>query len=148
MTALHLAKIDNLDKLLPMVAAFHQEDAVEQSNEGREAALRPLLEGSPHGAVYIIGPVRAPIGYIIVSFGWSIELGGLDGFVDELYIRPAVRRRGIASEVLMSLPKVLADAGLKALHLEVDRTNTAAQALYRKLGFRMRDRYHLMSRRL
>ena len=148
MTALHLAKIDNLDKLLPMVAAFHQEDAVEQNNEGREAALRPLLEGSPHGAVYIIGPVRAPIGYIIVSFGWSIELGGLDGFVDELYIRPAVRRRGIASEVLISLPKVLADAGLKALHLEVDRTNTAAQALYQKLGFRMRDRYHLMSRRL
>ena len=148
MTALHLAKIDNLDKLLPMIAAFHQEDAVEQSDEGREAALRPLLEGSPHGAVYIIGPVRAPIGYIIVSFGWSIELGGLDGFVDELYIRPAVRRRGIASEVLISLPKVLADAGLKALHLEVDRTNTAAQALYQKLGFRMRDRYHLMSRRL
>ncbi len=148
MTALHLATADHLPQLLPLVAAFHAEDRVPQDDAGREAALRPLLEGSPHGAVYIIGPTRAPIGYVILSFGWSIELGGLDGFVDELYIRPAVRRRGIASEVLAALPKALASAGLKALHLEVDRENAPAQALYRKLGFTPRERYFLMTRTL
>jgi len=31
--------------------------------------------------------------------------------------------------------------GVKALHLEVERTNTAAQAFYRKIGFKDHSRY-------
>jgi ribosomal protein S18 acetylase RimI-like enzyme len=105
-----------------------------------------LLEGSPHGAIYLVGPGRAPIGYAIVSFGWSVEFGGMDGFIDEVYIRPGVRGRGIGTEVLESLPKALAGAGLRALHLEVDRDNEKARALYAKLNFQPRERYMLMSR--
>ena len=82
----------------------------------------------------------------MISFGWSIEFGGMDGFVDELYVRPGVRGRGVASEVLISLPRALADAGLKALHLEVDTDNADARRLYKRAGFSMRDGYHLMTR--
>ena len=102
----------------------------------------------PHGVAYLIGPARAPIGYIVISFGWSLELGGMDGFVDEVYIRPGVRGRGIATEVLRSLPKALAGAGLMALHLEVDTADEKAQALYQRSGFRTRERFKLMTRHL
>mmetsp|Transcript_6985 Transcript_6985/g.11259 ORF Transcript_6985/g.11259 Transcript_6985/m.11259 type:complete len:110 (-) Transcript_6985:2382-2711(-) len=108
----------------------------------------PLLDGIPHGAAYLIGPPRAPIGYIVVTFGWSVEFGGMDGFVDELYVRPGVRGRGIASEVLISLPRALAGAGLKALHLEVGAANENAARIYSRAGFRLRDGYHLMTRML
>ncbi|MDA7964989.1 N-acetyltransferase [Ruegeria sp.] len=146
--ALRLARPQDLDRLMGLVAAFHAEAGIEQDADQRREALLPLLEGIPHGCVYLIGPGRAPLGYIILTFGWSVEFGGMDGFVDEIYIRPAVRGRGIASEVLLELPKALADAGLTALHLEVDRTNEAAQKLYLRTGFRPRDRYMLMSRQL
>ncbi|MGV6848123.1 MAG: GNAT family N-acetyltransferase [Marinibacterium sp.] len=146
--ALHLAGPDDLDRLVPLVAAFHDEQGIASTDDGRRAALQPLLQGSPHGAAYIIGPARAPIGYIVVTFGWSVEFGGLDGFVDELWIRPTVRRRGIATEVLLELPRALAGAGLRALHLEVDRDNAAAQRLYARSGFAARDRYMLMTRDL
>uniref|UniRef100_UPI00261D46EB GNAT family N-acetyltransferase n=1 Tax=uncultured Lentibacter sp. TaxID=1659309 RepID=UPI00261D46EB len=98
--ALHLARPEHLDKLLSLVAAFHAEAGLDTSPEGRRAGIEPLLEGIPYGAVYLIGPTRAPIGYIVVTFGWSVEFGGMDGFVDELYIRPPVRGRGLDSEVL------------------------------------------------
>ena len=39
----------------------------------------------------------------------------MDGVIDEIYVRPAIRNRGIASEVLSTLPKALADAGIKTL---------------------------------
>lgn len=146
--ALHLAGPDDIDRLLPLVAAFHAEQGIEQGDDTRRTALKPLLDGSPHGAVYIIGPARAPIGYIVLTFGWSLEFGGLDGFVDELWVRPAVRGRGIATEVLTELPRALAGAGLTALHLEVDRDNAAARRLYARSGFQPRDRYMLMSRPL
>lgn len=145
--ALTLANTTHLDTLLPLVAAFHDEEGIEQDAGTREAALLPLLEGSPYGSVYLIGPPKAPIGYIVMTFGWSVEFGGMDGFIDEIFIRPKVRGRGIATEVLYALPNALASAGLRALHLEVDKANDTAQRLYTRLGFEMRDRYHLMTRR-
>lgn len=148
MTALTLAKPEDLDRITRLVADFHAEEGITQDHETRTQAIIPLLEGSPHGAVYIIGPSRAPIGYAVISFGWSIELGGLDGFLDEIYIRPAVRGRGIGTEVLLGLPKALAGAGLRALHLEVDRDASKTRALYEKLHFQPRERYMLMTREL
>ena len=143
---IRLARPEDLATLLPLVAAFHAEEGIESSEDQQRAAVGPLLEGIPYGAVYLIGPARAPVGYIIVTFSWSVEFGGMDGFVDELFIRPAVRGRGIASEVLIALPRTLSEAGIRALHLEVDRDNEPAQRLYTRARFQPRDRYMLMSK--
>ena len=148
MTALHLASEADLETLLPLVRAFHEEFGIAGDDDFRREALGPLLSGSPLGAAYLIGPARAPIGYIIVTFGWSVEFGGMDGFVDELFIRPGVRNRGIAGEVLSTLPRALAQAGLRALHLEVRRDDTRAKRLYAKQKFAAREDYMLMTRKL
>ncbi|WP_243405154.1 GNAT family N-acetyltransferase [Pelagivirga sediminicola] len=148
MTALTLAKLDDIDRILPLVAAFHAERGIAQDDAARRAAIRPLLEGSPHGAIYIAGPVRAPIGYAAISFGWSLEFGGLDGILDEIYIRPGVRRRGIGSEILLALPRALGGAGLRALHLETSRDDAALRAFYERMHFEPREDYILMSRKL
>ncbi|WP_323783133.1 GNAT family N-acetyltransferase [Leisingera sp.] len=146
--ALHLAKPEHLDGVLALVAAFHAESNLATTEDHRRAGVEPLLNGHPYGAIYLIGPPRAPIGYIVITFGWSVEFGGMDGFVDELYIRPAVRGRGIATEVLTELPKTLATAGLRALHLEVDRDNETAQRLYLRTRFKPRDTYMLMTKEM
>ncbi|SFR03758.1 GNAT family N-acetyltransferase [Poseidonocella sedimentorum] len=131
-----------------MVSAMHDEVGIASDPAHRQAALEPLLNGSPHGAIWLIGPRRAPVGYIVVSFGWSIEFGGLDGIIDELFIRRAVRRRGMASDALAALTQALTGSGLTALHLEVDLTDATASRLYTRAGFRPRDGYALMSRPL
>ncbi len=144
--ALTLATRVHLDKLDALVAAFHAEAGISIDDDARRAGLKPMLEGIPHGAAYLIGPSRAPIGYLVVTFGWSLEFGGLDGFLDEIYVRAGVRGRGIASEVLQALPRALAGAGLKALHLEVAKNAVRTQALYKRAGFRPRDGYMLMTK--
>jgi ribosomal protein S18 acetylase RimI-like enzyme len=146
--ALHLAKPEDLDRLVPLVAAFHAEEGISQDETTRRKALLPLLEGSPLGAIYIIGPTRAPVGYLGLPFGWSGEFGGMDAFVDEWFIRAAVRGRGMGSETLLTLSKLLGQAGVRALHLEVDRENESAKRLYTRTGFKARDRYMLMTREL
>ncbi|WP_109467287.1 GNAT family N-acetyltransferase [Albibacillus kandeliae] len=149
MTAIHLARPEDIDRLDTLVAAFHEEEGIALSPERRRAGLMPLLEGIPHGAAYLVGPSRAPIGYVIITFTWSVEYGGLDGFIDEIYMRPAVRGRGIAGEVMNALPASLAQqAGLRAIHLEVDKTNDQARRLYERMGFRERENYVIMSKRL
>lgn len=145
---LTLAGPDHLDRVTALVAAFHTEAGIKSNDEQRHAGVAPLLDGVPHGCVYLIGPPRAPIGYIVITFGWSVEFGGLDAIIDELYIRPGVRGRGIASEALIAVPRALAGGGLRAIHLEVDKTNAKALKLYQRAGFTVRDNYLFMSKRL
>lgn len=144
--ALHLGVAEDLAALLPMVEAYHAEDGITSDAEGRAAAIAPLLDGSPHGCVYVIGPRRAPVGYMVVTFGWSVEFGGLDGFIDELFVRPGVRGRGVASEALHALLPLLDEAGVRALHLEASVDRPRLERLYARAGFKMRRGYHLMSR--
>ncbi|MFP4044654.1 MAG: N-acetyltransferase family protein [Rhodosalinus sp.] len=146
--ALHLARPEDLERVLPLVAAMHQEQGLAPDDGHRRAALAPLLEGSPHGAVYLIGPRGAPIGYLVVTFGWSVEFGGLDANVDELYVRRAVRGRGIAGDALDALARALREAGVRALHLEIDREDAVARRLCTRAHFAPRDRCMLMSRKL
>ena len=135
---LHLAAPEDLDRLLPMVRAYHQHEAIAVDDDHRSAALLPLLEGSPHGAVWFIGPKMSPVGYVAVCFGWSIELGGMDGFVDEFWVRDKVRGRGMGTEALNALLAALKAAGIRALHLEIAEGNPA-ERMYRRAGFRRRE---------
>ncbi|EBA07354.1 GNAT family N-acetyltransferase [Sagittula stellata] len=146
MKSLHLATADDLPKLLPMVAGFHAEMEFGTDAEHHRAAIQPLLDGSPHGAIWLIGPRRAPVGYIAITFGWSLEFGGLDAIVDEIYIRPAVRGRGMGGEAVHGIAMALKDAGVRALHLEVDREDDKAQTFYARNKFKARDGYIFMSR--
>ncbi|WP_323782312.1 GNAT family N-acetyltransferase [Thalassovita sp.] len=145
MTALHLAGPDDLDCLLPQVRSFQDDRGITRSDDDRAAALRPLLEGSPHGAVYLFGPKRAPIGHVVISFGWSLEVGGMTGFIDEIYVRPSVRGRGIGTEVLTALTKALVGAGLKALHVDLNRGDEKSRDFYARLRFREHSDHFLMT---
>ncbi len=146
--ALTLGKPEHLERLVSLVEAFHVEAGIASTEDCRRAGVVPLLDGIPHGCAYLIGPPRAPIGYIVICFGWSVEFAGLDAIVDELYIRPGVRGRGIATEALTALPRALGSFGLRAIHLEVDKDNAAAIKLYHRAGFQARDKYMFMTRTL
>ena len=145
--SLTLATPDHIDRMDGLVAAFHAESGIEMGSDARRAAIMPLLEGVPHGAAYLIGPPRAPIGYVVVSFGWSLSAGGMTGAIDEIFVRPGVRGRGIASETLQSLPRALAAAGLRSLDLEVPRGGERILRICTRAGFTQRPDSTLLSRR-
>ncbi|MEO0484534.1 MAG: GNAT family N-acetyltransferase [Pseudomonadota bacterium] len=146
--ALHRADLVDLAQLLPLVSAFHAEEEVPTTEDQRMNGIMPILRGSPHGEFFLVGPRMAPAGYAFVSYGWSLEFGGLDAFLDEFYLRPAVRGKGLAGDVLHALSLYLADRGAGSLTLEVDYDNAPAISAYERSGFQRRGRYGLMSRTL
>ncbi len=141
---LHLADEKSLERIESMVEAYHAFEDISSTPETRRDAILPLLKGSPHGAIWLVGPKIAPVGYVAVSFGWSIEMGGMDGFIDEFWVREKVRGRGMGGEALGALISSLQDAGVKALHLEISNDTTPARNLYKRLGFQRRS-YGLMT---
>ena len=135
MKSLHLAGPDDIEKLLPMVAALHEETGVPSNDDHRREAVVPLLEGAPHGAIWLIGPRRAPVGYICVSFGWSIEFGGLEGRIIEVFVRHAVRGRGMGTEAVYDIAKALKQGGVNALHLQVAPEDERNRRLFARAHF-------------
>ncbi|MEN9010797.1 MAG: GNAT family N-acetyltransferase [Yoonia sp.] len=117
--AIHLAGPTDDDRLLSLMGRYHEEAGLPYDNDHRAAVAAPLLEGSPLGAVWLIGPARAPLGYVLVSFGWSVPLGGMTGWLEEVFIRPSVRNRGIGTEVVKAVSKSLGQAGLRALQVRL-----------------------------
>ena len=149
MTAVRtLASIGDLGKVAPLVAAFHAEEALTTSEPQRIAAVTHRLEGTPLGSLYLNGPRVKPIGYVVVSHGFSIEFGGPNAFIDKIYICTPVRGKGIGVESLLQICKILKAGDTKAVHLEVDQTNTVAQRLYSRGGFDLLSNYNLMSKEL
>ena len=75
------------------------------------------------------------VGYVVLTFGFSLEYGGLDAYVDELFVKPEFRGRGFASQTLEFLSLECKKLNVVALHLEVDNDNQSAKSLYAKMGF-------------
>lgn len=148
MTSLHIAAPDDLDRLLPMVEAFHAHVGHAPAPEDCLAAILPLLDGTPLGVIYLIGPRKSPVGYIALSFGWSIAAGGVIGRIDEFYIREAVRGRGMGSDVLLGLLPALADHGVRAILADCPAATTRAARLLTRTGFTVQEGVGQMRRNL
>jgi ribosomal protein S18 acetylase RimI-like enzyme len=148
MSLLHLAGPADMERLLKLVTAFQEEMGFTLRPDQRQAAIEPLLEGSPHGAIWLIGPRKAPVGYLAITFTWSLEFGGLEGCLDEFFIRPTVRKRGMGSEALMAISKALSEAGVQALSLEVAKTDETTIRLYKRARFEPRAHYVTMTKQL
>lgn len=133
-TAINLAGPADDDRLLSLMSRYHAECGLPYDDDHRAAVSAPLLQGSPLGAVWLIGPARAPLGYVLVSFGWSIPKGGMIGWIEEVFIRPSVRNRGIGTDVLHAVAVSLGQAGLRALHARVD-DNARAAKFCARVGF-------------
>jgi ribosomal protein S18 acetylase RimI-like enzyme len=140
------AAVADLDALLALARAFHAEDGHALSQAG-EGALATVACGEPLARCWLIRRVGVAVGYVVLTLGFSIEHGGREGFIDDLYLVPAARGIGIGPALLAFIVAEAEKLGIRMLHLEVEPGNERAQSLYRRNGFAESGR-RLMSRRL
>lgn len=125
-----------------MVLALYAEDSAgEPMDVGKvRRTLAVLGERPDKGRVRLIEHAGERVGYLILVDFWSNEYGGDLVTIDELYLCPAWRGRGIGRAVVERLLRELGPDAV-GLQLEVSPSNPAAAAFYRALGFRpMRNR--------
>ena len=136
-TAIALAAAPDADRVIDLMARYHAEAALPYDDIHRATVAGPLLDGSPLGAIWLIGPKSSPLGYVMVTFGWSMAHGGMVGWLEECYIRPSVRGRGIGTEVLHAVAVNLGRAGMQAMHAILPAADPDAAARFcARAGFR------------
>ena len=80
------------------------------------------------------------IGVAYLSFIWALEHGGWSAWLEELYVTPAQRSRGIGKLLLAAAIAHARAAGCAAVDLEVTSAHTRAANLYARQGFVTHDR--------
>jgi len=110
------------------------------------ANLAELLQNPDYGIAYIVREDSTPIAYLVLCFDFSLEYRGKGAWVDELFVSPAHRGKGIGTQLLDLSERASRDHQAKVLHLEVNHGNPAIE-LYRRRGFSDHHRF-LMSKPL
>jgi GNAT superfamily N-acetyltransferase len=91
-------------------------------------------------------PAPAPAaGYIVVTFVFAMEYGGMAGVVDDFYLRPDARGEGLGKAALAAARRACEELGLRALRVEVGADNLVARAVYRSAGFEALPGHGLMA---
>jgi GNAT superfamily N-acetyltransferase len=137
-----LAQFIDIDPLMELVQEFYQFENM-TFDEGVIKAFTALLSDEQIGMIWLICDRDRPIGYVALTFFFSMEYHGRCGLVDELYIREAYRGKGIGKKVFALIEEYLQSQKMRSLSLVVDFWNDRAEALYIKLGF-CREKRHLM----
>ena len=138
-----LAGPDDEGLVLSLMREFYEIEHLDFAEEPARRALRQILESHQHGVVALMHAGEEIAGYLVLTFGFSLEFHGRDALMDELYVREAYRGRGAGTLSLAFVEEICRAEGIHALHLEVDRANPDAQRLYHRADYQDHDRYLL-----
>ena len=138
----------DINLLLRLMNGLQQDDpwSVPFREDTVREILHVLLSSPDAGRVFLIFAGERCVGYLVLSFDFSLEYGGKNAWIDELFVERPFRGKGVGSKTLEFAFQSARELGAKVLHLEVNRGNPAID-LYRRHGFEQHDRY-LMSKRL
>jgi GNAT superfamily N-acetyltransferase len=143
--AFRLAELTDLPQLLEFTQGYYTFEGIDYVEEVSTKALCQLICSEHFGRIWLILLEGRPVGYTALTFGFSLEVGGRDAFIDELFLIEAARGKGIGTRVMDFMKAEAYALGIKALHLEVGRDNGRAQRLYKTVGFQGRQNFFLMT---
>lgn len=98
--------------------------------------LSRLLED---GEITVLLAGDGPDGLSLFRFRPGIWSGGLEAYLQELYVVPALRGQGIGRALMEATIELCRERGADGIDLNTGETDTAARALYESLGFTNRE---------
>ncbi|MCS6925540.1 MAG: GNAT family N-acetyltransferase [Candidatus Binatia bacterium] len=125
----------DIAQLIRCMREYYTFDHLPFDEQRAYGALETLVGDESLGRVWLICAAGTAIGYMVLTLGYSLAYGGRDAFIDEIYIRESSRGQGIGTHALSVAEEMCRALGVRALHLEVERANSGAYSVYRKLGF-------------
>ncbi|MCI8331648.1 MAG: GNAT family N-acetyltransferase [Clostridiales bacterium] len=121
---------------LSMAADFYASDAVlfHVDDSHFKAAFNELMRSDEYLECFIFEYDGKTAGYALLCKTFSQEAGGMALWIDELYVLPAFRSKGIGHAFFDFLFQQKG-SDYKRFRLEVEKENERAAALYQKMGF-------------
>lgn len=141
----HNYRSEDYSEVRDMIFALYQEDPEGESiNQKKvEKTINELFIHPEKGKIIVFENNTQIVGYAIIIFYWSNEYGGDIINIDELFVKPALRKQGIATQFFNHIFKVYREK-VSVFCLEVTPSNKRVLSYYKKLGFKTTDNLHMI----
>ena len=131
---------------LPLILTFIRDLAIYEKLEHKVVAtdekLRATLFGNPRFAEVLIAEEdETPVGFALFFHNYSTFAGRPGIYLEDLYVRPAARGKGVGRALLAHLADLALARGCARLEWAVLDWNRAAIAFYESLGARAMDEW-------
>jgi len=138
------ATLDDIPILVDLMQEFYAEANYPLDKHWAAASFSAFMQNESLGAVWIIFYDSEPAGHVVLTIRFSMEYGGFDAFIDDLFICSPYRRRGLGRVALRTPFDECERRKVRAVHVEVGHDNVAAKALYQSYGLEPYDNERLM----
>jgi ribosomal protein S18 acetylase RimI-like enzyme len=132
--AVRAARADDVSALVLLMEEFYAESGYPLDAQWAASAFSALLSRPDWGRTWIAHSGGRAVGHVVQSVRYTMEHGGLSAYVDDLFVKPAFRRMGVARALLDRLFDDSRARGCRSVQVEAGKANTAALALYAKFG--------------
>jgi GNAT superfamily N-acetyltransferase len=123
----------------PTLARYNAAMAIETEHKTLDPNL--LSPGVEHAIVhsqaaryYLADIAGQVVGQLMVTFEWSDWRNADFWWIQSVYVHPDFRARGVFKYLYQHVEQLARQAGACGLRLYVERENTRAQEVYRRLG--------------
>src|SRR5262245_7497281 len=99
-TTFRIAARSDVEALLTFMRQYYEFDRLPFDEQLTRVALEEILADESLGRVWLIHYRGEEIGYLVLTLGYSLEYGGRDAFIDEVYIRATYRGKGVGKIAL------------------------------------------------
>jgi GNAT superfamily N-acetyltransferase len=114
---------------------FYAEGNYELDAERASGAFAAILGDERLGYIWIIDAEHKDVGHAVLTLRYAMEYAGLVGCLDDLYVQPGWRDKGLSTAALFEIRRFCESAGIRAMTVEVGHINSPAQSVYRRVGF-------------
>ncbi len=142
------ATLEDIPVLVRMMPGVYGYEGEAPDVTGWMAAASELIQTSSLGKLWMIHWQGQPIGYVAVTFGFTLEFYGRTANIDELFVASRYRSHGIGGQAIEFVEAYVRSIGTRSLMLEVDTANTRGQRFYETRGFQYYPHMHIMNKQL
>jgi GNAT superfamily N-acetyltransferase len=129
------ATADDVPLVLDFIRGLAEYEKLSHEVVATEQGLRNTLFGERRYAECVIASLEAkPVGFALFFHNYSTFLGKPGIYLEDLFVHPAARGRGVGEKLLAHLARLAIERDCGRLEWWVLDWNEPARAFYRKLG--------------
>src|SRR5262245_21812588 len=112
------ATLADVGQLVAMMTEFYSDSPYTLNARRATEAFGLLLADERLGHVWFVQANSRDVGYVVLTYCFTMTYGGLSAVVDDFFIQPAFRGTGLGKAAMAEVRSFCVSRGIRSIHVE------------------------------
>src|SRR5262249_38518375 len=128
------ALTEEIEEMMPLIKAYCEFYETDPNEDGLRTMFDTLIADPGQGSVFIARADGRVVGFATVDWKWSSLKAARIGYLEDLFVDPDARGRGIADALIEACAERCKELGMPAMQWQTAPDNHRAQRVYERTG--------------